>query len=248
MNFTPLDLERFRATAVAIRDGSFNIRRDMVPPGYVNFCVLHTEDPDHYMRYPLPPAFGLAKTERAKKKNKRGGGQSKYLTRVIFDRFAVDTMTRKHLPPSKAHRAHTTSERANFGQTRDNTRRHEPYPSNRRNGGSRGDQNGPNGCGGCRTFYKNQSRDFRTGTPGHAATNDPVPQNLMTNDVLNNFDDIFRNLEITSTAGDSQVQTPTESVAGPSTGWIISRILFLMTLTLLYLVASDSTTNSVTAT
>ena len=59
-------------------------------------------------------------------------------------------------------------------------------------------------------------------------------------DVLNEFDDIFRNLKITSTAGDSQVQSPIDSsVAGPSTGWI----LFIITLMILYLVASNPTNN-----
>ena len=63
-------------------------------------------------------------------------------------------------------------------------------------------------------------------------------------DVLNEFDDIFRNLKITSTAGDSQVQSPIDSsVAGPSTGWILSQVLFIMTLMILYLVTSNPTNN-----
>ncbi|KIO04159.1 hypothetical protein M404DRAFT_1000673 [Pisolithus tinctorius Marx 270] len=63
MHFMPLELERFRVVATAIRDGSFDIKRDVVPPGYVNFCVLHADDPDPYLRYPLPPAFGQAQTK-----------------------------------------------------------------------------------------------------------------------------------------------------------------------------------------
>ena len=216
MNFTPLDLERFRATAAAIRDGSFDIKRDIVPPGYVNFCVLHAEDPDPYQRFPLPPAFGLARTERAKK-NKRGKGESRYLTRVIFDRFAADTMTRKHPKFRTTHRAHTVQERANSGQSRENTRRHEPYPNNRRNGGRGAGHKEHNNRGGRRTFYKNKSRDFCTGTQGHAATDEPFSQNLMSPDVLNGIDDIFKTLDITSTAGDSQIPSPMEPSAGPST-------------------------------
>ncbi|KIM57512.1 hypothetical protein SCLCIDRAFT_10430 [Scleroderma citrinum Foug A] len=162
MNFTPLDLERFRATAAAIRDGSFDIKRDIVPPGYVNFCVLHAEDPDPYQRFPLPPAFGLARTERAKK-NKRGKGES------------------------------------------------------RRNGGRGAGHKEHNNRGGRRTFYKNKSRDFRTGTQGRAATDEPFSQNLMSPDVLNGIDDIFKTLDITSTAGDSQIPSPMEPSAGPST-------------------------------
>ncbi|KAL4076904.1 hypothetical protein V8B97DRAFT_1866993, partial [Scleroderma yunnanense] len=61
MNFTPLDLKQFHATTAAIHNGSFDIRCDIVPPGYINFCILHTEDPDLYLWYPLPPAFGLTK-------------------------------------------------------------------------------------------------------------------------------------------------------------------------------------------
>jgi len=72
MNLMALDLERFRVTATAIRNGSFDIQRDIVPLGYVNFCVLHAEDPDPNLQYPLPPTFRLVKTERAKKKNKPG--------------------------------------------------------------------------------------------------------------------------------------------------------------------------------
>ncbi|KIM61075.1 hypothetical protein SCLCIDRAFT_26214 [Scleroderma citrinum Foug A] len=130
MNFTPLDLEHFQATTAAIRDGSFDIKRDIVPPGYINFCILHAEDPDPYQQFPLPPTFGLARTECAKK-NKHGKGESRYLTQVIFDRFAADTMTHKHPKFRTTHRAHTVQERANSGQSRKNTHRHEPYPNNR---------------------------------------------------------------------------------------------------------------------
>ncbi|KAL4072853.1 hypothetical protein V8B97DRAFT_2023184 [Scleroderma yunnanense] len=129
-------------------NGSFDIKHNIVPPGYINFCVLHTEDPDLYLQYPLPPAFGLAKTEHAKK-NKHGKGD----------------------------------------------------------------------CGGHHSFYKNQSCDFCTGTPGHTATNNPISQSFIacTIDHLNEFDDIFKNLDITSTGGDSQLHSPMESVADPST-------------------------------
>ncbi|KAL4076903.1 hypothetical protein V8B97DRAFT_1851248, partial [Scleroderma yunnanense] len=115
--------------------------------------------------------------------------------------------------------AHTTSERANSNHTHENTRRHEPYPRDGRNRGHDRGPNGQNSCGGRHSFYKNQSRNFRTGTPACAATNDPISQSFTarTVDHLNEFDNIFKNLDITSTGGDSQLHSPMESVAGPST-------------------------------
>lgn len=211
MHFTPLELERFRVIATAIRDGSFDIKRDVVPPGYVNFCVLHADDPDPYLRYPLPPAFGQAQTAKPRRNStRRGNNQAGYLTRVIFDRFAADTATQQ---ASASH----------GGQKH---RRHEPYAPRGRGGGR--ENHGHPKRGGRTTFFKNRSRNFRnqpfenlsqTQAQPNApfSSNNPCDPFREFNNYLANVDAMLQNLEINSTIDGSQ-NTPTGSeTAGPST-------------------------------
>lgn len=212
MHFTPLELERFRATATAIRDGSFDIKRDVVPPGYVNFCVLHADDPDPFLRYPLPPAFGHARTAPAKKPNqtRRGKRESGYLTRVIFDRFAADTAT----------------QRANASRGNKEYRRPGPYKPKGRNGGR--NKNRDDHKEGRPKYFKNRSRDFRkTGqksprtegsqAPDFAALDDPANDPFRGfHNLVPNVDDMFKELEINSSVDGSQT-TPVASTTGPST-------------------------------
>ncbi|KAI6004599.1 hypothetical protein EDD15DRAFT_2191437 [Pisolithus albus] len=257
MHFTPLELERFRATATAIRDGSFDIKRDVVPPGYVNFCVLHADDPDPFLRYPLPPAFGRAQTAQPKKpkQTRRGKRESGYLTRVIFDRFAADTATRKRSAPKKTIRTHRTLERANANNGGRNYRRPGPYQVKGRNGGRNEERNEPTQQGVRPKFFKNRSRNFRTTEQNPPPANEAPAQNIaaLLNDPVNNpfrelhnlvpnVDAMFKDLEINSTIDGSQ-GTPVPSTAGPSTGWTLVIILLVNLLTCF--IAATSPMNSV---
>ncbi|KIN94561.1 hypothetical protein M404DRAFT_1008237, partial [Pisolithus tinctorius Marx 270] len=211
MHFTPLELERFRVIATAIRDGSFDIKRDVVPPGYVNFCVLHADDPDPYLRYPLPPAFGQAQTAKPKRNStRRGNNQAGYLTRVIFDRFAADTATQQ----------------ANVSHGSQRHRRHEPYAPKGRGGGR--ENHGHPKRGGRTTFFKNRSRNFRKQpfenlSQTQAQPNTPFSSNNHCdpfrefNNYSANVDAMLQNLEINSTIDGSQNTPVNSETAGPST-------------------------------
>ncbi|KAI5983540.1 hypothetical protein EDD15DRAFT_2202028 [Pisolithus albus] len=201
MHFTPLELERFRATATAIRDGSFDIKRDVVPPGYVNFCVLHADDPDPFLRYPLPPAFGRAQIAPPKKPKQ---------TRP-------DTATRKRSAPKKTICTHHMPERANANNGGRNYRRPGPYQVKGRNGGRNEERNEPTQQGVCPKFFKNRSRNFHTTEQNPPPANEGPAQNIaaLLNDPVNNpfrelhnlvpnVDTMFKDLEINSTIDGSQ--------------------------------------------
>ncbi|KAI5982359.1 hypothetical protein EDD15DRAFT_2377856 [Pisolithus albus] len=238
MHFTPLELERFRATATAICDGSFDIKQDIVPPGYVNFCVLHADDPDPFLCYPLPPAFGRAQTAQPK-----------------MPKQTPDTATHKCTAPRRTIRTHRTLERANANNSGRNYCRPGPYQVKGRNRGRNEERNKPTQQGVCPKFFKNRSRNFRTTEQNPPPANEGPAQNItaLLNDPVNNpfrelhnlvpnIDAMFKDLEINSTIDRSQ-GTPVPSTAGPSTGWTLVIILLINLLTCF--IATTSPMNSV---
>lgn len=250
MNFTPLELERFRVTAEAINNGSFDIRQNVVPPGYINFCVLHANDDDQSLRYPLPPVYGDIPTgpkpgarRKSLRENKRGKGESRYLTKVIFDRFNADTASREHPRRERQTKTHRVSERAHaVCYDQPDRRRQKPYE---RSGGRH--DNEYSKCGGRPRHFKNRSRDFRRdrNTPANTVdmnfnyaaavpnSNDPF---AAFHNYVPNVDAMLQGLNI-DPAGENSQNTPAETVAGPSTGWTFCLSL-LVTLMIYYLAAT----------
>ena len=250
MNFTPLELEHFHVTAGAINNGSFNIHRNVVPPGYINLCILHSHDDDQSLCYPLPPVYGDIPTgpkpgtrRKSIRENKRGKGESRYLTKVIFDCFNADMASREHPRHERQTKTHHVSEKAHaVCYDQPDRCQQKPYKRSRGCHDNKYLKHGGHPC-----HFKNHSRNFRhdRNTPANMVnmnfnyaavipnSNDPF---AAFHNYIPNVDAMLQGLNI-DPAGENSQNTPAKTVASPSTGWTFCLSL-LVTLMIYYLAAT----------